>query len=104
MADNLGLRGPFEETTARGGARSRIENDLKLQQVRKVVIIVVNAASKKNRGCTTSFWRGCHLACAAPFPNGLKLLKQDALSPTGLPDKISRVLHRIPLGQRTCQG
>src|SRR5882762_931454 len=48
LTDNLGLRGPFEETVAWGGARNSIQQ-LKLQQVRKVVIMVVNASSKKNR-------------------------------------------------------
>src|SRR6267142_4047603 len=48
LTDNLGLRGPFEEAVANGGARNSIQQ-LKLQ-VRKVVIMVVNAASKSNRG------------------------------------------------------
>jgi len=49
LTDNLGLRGPLEEAVAWGGARNSIQH-LKLQEVRKVVIIVVNAASKKDRG------------------------------------------------------
>jgi NTE family protein len=49
LTDNLGLRGPFEEAIAWGGARNSIQR-LKLQPVRKVVIIVVNAASQQDRG------------------------------------------------------
>jgi len=48
LTDNLGLRGPLEEAVAWGGARNTLQR-LKLQQVRKIVIIAVNAESKKNR-------------------------------------------------------
>jgi hypothetical protein len=48
LTDNLGLRGPFEEAVAWGGARNALQR-LKLQQLLKIVIIVVNAASNRNR-------------------------------------------------------
>jgi NTE family protein len=48
--DNLGLRGRFEDIVAKGGIRNKIQDDLNPNLVRKMVMIVVNAAFQKNRG------------------------------------------------------
>ncbi len=50
LADNLGLRGPFEDIIAKGGIRNKVQDDLNPSLVSKMVIIVVNAAFRKDRG------------------------------------------------------
>ena len=50
LADNLGLRGPFERISVRGGGRQAIEDDVGPNRVRKVAMIVVNAATRKDSG------------------------------------------------------
>jgi NTE family protein len=49
LADNLGLRGPFEGINAIGSVR-RVADVLNLKRPDKVVIIVVNAANKIDHG------------------------------------------------------
>jgi NTE family protein len=49
LSDNLGLRGLLENTIALGGARSAMRH-YNLEKPRKVVVIVVNAASQGDRG------------------------------------------------------
>jgi NTE family protein len=49
LSDNLGLRGPFEDIAAKGGFRNKVGDDLNPSLVRKMVVIVVNAAFKKDR-------------------------------------------------------
>lgn len=49
LSDNLGLRGPFEDIAAKGGFRNKVGDDLNPNLVRKMVVIVVNAAFKKDR-------------------------------------------------------
>jgi NTE family protein len=50
LTDNLGLRGPFEAIAAKGGIRNSIQDDLDPNLVSKLVIIVVNAAFREDRG------------------------------------------------------
>ena len=50
LTDNLGLRAPFEDIVAKGGIRNKVQDDLNPDLVSKMVIIVVNAAFRKDRG------------------------------------------------------
>jgi len=50
LTDNLGLRGPIEAVAVKGGIRNSIQDDLDPNLVSKVVIIVVNAAFRGDRG------------------------------------------------------
>jgi len=50
LTDNLGLRGPFEDIVAKGGIRNKIQDDLDPNLVSKLVMIVVNAGFRKERG------------------------------------------------------
>jgi NTE family protein len=50
LTDNLGLRGPFEDIVVKGGIRNKIQDDLNPNLVSKLVMIVVNAAFRKDRG------------------------------------------------------
>jgi NTE family protein len=50
LTDNLGLRGPFEDIIVKGGIRNKIQDDLNPNLVSKLVMIVVNAAFRGNRG------------------------------------------------------
>src|SRR5258705_13311842 len=48
--DNLGLRGPFEDIVAKGGIRNKIQVVLNPNFVSKLVMIIVNAAFRGDRG------------------------------------------------------
>jgi len=50
LTDNLGLRGPFEDIVAKGGIRNKIQDDLNPNLVSKLVMIIVNAAFRGDRG------------------------------------------------------
>src|SRR6266481_8419879 len=50
LTDNLGLRGPFEDIVAKGGIRNKIQDDLDPNLVSKLVMIVINAGFRKERG------------------------------------------------------
>src|SRR5882724_9719034 len=50
LTDNLGLRGPFEDIVAKGGIRNKIQDDLDPNLVSKLVMIVINAGFRKQRG------------------------------------------------------
>jgi len=50
VTDNLGLRGPFEDIAVRGGIVNRVRDDLDPSLVSKLAIIVVNGASRRDRG------------------------------------------------------
>jgi NTE family protein len=50
LADNLGLRGSFETISARGGIKRSMQEHLNIKQVSKVVLIVVNASTRRDRG------------------------------------------------------
>jgi NTE family protein len=50
LTDNLGLRGPFEDIVVKGGIRNKIQDDLDPNLVSKLVMIVVNAAFRGDRG------------------------------------------------------
>ena len=50
LADNLGLRGPLESVFARGGLRQALERNLDPDLVRKILIFVVDASARKDRG------------------------------------------------------
>jgi len=50
LSDNLGLRGPYEDIIAKGGVWKKINDDLDATSVKKMVMIVVNSATKKDKG------------------------------------------------------
>src|SRR2546426_5652985 len=50
LTDNLGLRTPFEDIFVKGGIRNKIQDDLNPSLVTRLVMIVVNAAFRKDRG------------------------------------------------------
>jgi NTE family protein len=50
LADNLGLRGPYEDIVAKGGVLNKVGEDFDPASVRKMVIIVVNSAMCRDRG------------------------------------------------------
>ena len=50
LSDNLGLRGPFEDIAAKGGVWEKITDDLDPETIRKMVIIVVNSATPRDKG------------------------------------------------------
>jgi NTE family protein len=50
LTDNLGLRGPFEDITVKGGIRNKVGDDLDPSRVSKLAMIVVNAAFRGDRG------------------------------------------------------
>jgi len=50
LSDNLGLRGPFEDIAVKGGMWEKIDGELDPSTMRKMVIIVVNSATRRDKG------------------------------------------------------
>lgn len=50
LSDNLGLRGPFEDIAVKGGAWNKVDDDLDPSTIRKMVMIVVNSATRRDKG------------------------------------------------------
>ena len=50
LSDNLGLRGPFEDIALKGGMWEKIDGELDPSTMRKLAIIVVNSATRRDKG------------------------------------------------------